>query len=162
MKICRATADDLATVGDLTVAAYEPFLLGPDDGYVEHLRDAAARHAQAELWVATDDEGALLGTVTITPENSPWREIGRAGEGEFRMLAVAPAAQGRGVGEALVRHVIAEARVAGRHAVVMSSLDEMASAHRVYERLGFVRLPERDWDPVPGVHLIAFRLDLQE
>ena len=34
---------------------------------------------------------------------SPWRELSVDGEGEFRMLAVAPAARGRGVGEALVR-----------------------------------------------------------
>jgi hypothetical protein len=34
----------------------------------------------------------------------------------------------------------------------------MASAHRVYERLGFSRAPERDWQPVPGVDLIAYRL----
>ena len=34
----------------------------------------------------------------------------------------------------------------------------MTVAHRVYERLGFVRAPERDWEPVPGVHLIAYHL----
>jgi hypothetical protein len=36
----------------------------------------------------------------------------------------------------------------------------MASAHRIYERLGFVRTPERDWQPMPGVQLITYRLHL--
>ena len=28
------------------------------------------------------------------------------------------------------------------------------------ERLGFTRLPERDWHPVPGVELLVYALDL--
>jgi hypothetical protein len=36
----------------------------------------------------------------------------------------------------------------------------MASAHRLYERLGFRRTPEQDWYPAPDVHLITYRLDL--
>ena len=162
VTIRRATPDDLEEVGELTVAAYAPFLRGPTDGYADHLRDAAGRHARAELWVATESDGGLLGTVTTTPEGSAWREIGRPGEAEFRMLAVAPAAQGRGVGEALVRHAIETARAAGAHAVAMSSLREMAAAHRIYERLGFVREPDRDWSPAPDVHLIAFRKALED
>ncbi|MGH3362796.1 MAG: GNAT family N-acetyltransferase, partial [Nocardioides sp.] len=61
-----------------------------------------------------------------------------------------------------VRHVLDTARAAGSRAVAMSSLDEMAAAHRVYERLGFVREPDRDWSPVPGVRLIAFRKPLPD
>ena len=36
-------------------------------------------------------------------------------------------------------------------------MDRMTSAHRVYERLGFVRAPEDDWSPEPGVTLLAYR-----
>jgi hypothetical protein len=36
----------------------------------------------------------------------------------------------------------------------------MLAAHAVYRRLGFVREPERDWSPIPGVDLVAFALDL--
>ena len=127
--------------------------------YVERLRDAAARHREAELWVAELD-GDVVGTVTIALEGSPWREIGEPGEGEFRMLAVAPAARRRGVGEALMQLVLDRFGGLGAHAVVLSSLAEMAAAHRVYERAGFRRLPERDWSPIPGVDLLAFRLEL--
>lgn len=158
LRVRRATARDHAAVGRITVAAYEPFLLGPDDEYAARLADAARRDAEAELWVATaPDSDEVLGTVTICPEGSPWREIAVAGEGEFRMLAVAPTAQRRGVGEALVHLVLDRFRDAGAPAVALSSLDRMTAAHRVYERLGFERLPERDWSPVPHVHLIAYR-----
>ena len=36
-------------------------------------------------------------------------------------------------------------RADGASAVAMSSLREMTTAHRLYERLGFVRTPDRDW-----------------
>jgi ribosomal protein S18 acetylase RimI-like enzyme len=78
------------------------------------------------------------------------------------MLAVAPAARGRGVGEALARLCLDRFRHEGCRAVVISSLPQMAAAHRLYARLGFRRLPERDWTPVPGVDLIAFAVDLEE
>jgi len=42
----------------------------------------------------------------------------------------------------------------------MSSLAEMTAAHRLYGRLGFVRAPELDWEPVPGIVLLGFRLPL--
>jgi hypothetical protein len=43
---------------------------------------------------------------------------------------------------------------------VLSSLDSMRSAHRLYERLGFARLAERDWRPFPHISLIAYQIDL--
>jgi ribosomal protein S18 acetylase RimI-like enzyme len=161
MHVRRARHEDLADVGDLTVAAYEEFLDGPDDPYTAQLRNAEARFHEAELWVMVDqDDRLVLGAVTICPEGSPWREVGLAGEGEFRMLAVAPAAQGRGVGNALVSFCLDRSREIGCGAVVLSSLAEMSTAHRIYERLGFVRLPQRDWSPYQGVRLITYRKDL--
>jgi ribosomal protein S18 acetylase RimI-like enzyme len=162
MHLRRARPEDYDAIGAITVAAYEPLLGTTESSYVEQLRNAEARDHEAELWVAVaPDDRELLGTVTVCREGSPWREIGTADEGEFRMLAVAPHAQGRGVGEALVRHVLDRFREEGATAVVLSSTPGMAAAHRLYERLGFGRYPERDWQPMPGVQLLAFRLELQ-
>lgn len=162
MRLRRARADDLAAVGEVTVAAYAEFAEDDTDSYVDVLRDAARRDREAELWVATPDESdEILGTVTITPAGSPWREVGRDGEGEFRMLGVAPAARGRGVGSALLRLVVDRFRGEGASAVVMSTLPRMRAAQRLYQGAGFTRDPERDWSPLPGVDLIAFRLELE-
>ena len=38
----------------------------------------------------------------------------------------------------------------------------MEAAHRLYGSMGFVRVPERDWLPVPDVPLLAFRLALTD
>jgi ribosomal protein S18 acetylase RimI-like enzyme len=154
-EIRPATPAEFPAVGDLCIAAYAEFLVG-DDHYVATLRDAQRRAAEAELLVAAEAE--VLGTVTFVPDGGPFGEIAGPGETEFRMLAVSPTAQGRGVGTALLQHIIDAS--AGRERIVCSSLPEMRAAHRVYERFGFTRAPERDWSPVPGVDLIAFVLDL--
>jgi len=160
LEIRLARADELDSVGALTVEAYRADgLLVEDDFYVAHLADAAARSAEAELWVAADD-GEVLGTVTFCPPGTPWAELAGDGEGEFRMLAVAPSARRRGVAHALVDHCIRRSRDLEYDALVLSSLGQMSGAHHLYEALGFVRAPSRDWTPAPGVDLLAFRLPL--
>jgi ribosomal protein S18 acetylase RimI-like enzyme len=160
MDLRRPAAEELSAVGRLCVVAYEEFMLGAEDPYRSHVADAARRDREAEVWVAAEAE-RLLGCVTFCPPGSPWRELARdPGEGEFRMLAVHPDARGRGVGQALAALCEEHARAHGATRMVLSSLPTMASAHRVYGRLGYTRLPERDWDPVPGVHLIAFTKEL--
>jgi ribosomal protein S18 acetylase RimI-like enzyme len=152
-----ATEADLSAVGSVTVEAYraEGFV-GDHDDYATVLADAASRFRDAELIVAQDESGTVLGSVTVVRPGTPYAEVSRPGELEFRMLAVTAAARGRGVGETLVRAVIDKARETGATHVVLSSSEKMLAAHRLYERLGFTRLPERDWSPLPGVDLRAY------
>ena len=160
MLIRRAAPEDYETVGQLTEAAYEEFLEGPDDYYRTSLRDAGRRDREAGLWVAVGDDGEILGSVTSCPPGSPWRELSVDGEGEFRMLAVAPSARGLGVGEALVRNCERRAALAGATRMWLSTLDEMTHAQRIYARLGYRHESSRDWDPapdiLPDVHLRAW------
>ena len=161
LEIRPAEPSDFERVGELTVAAYAPHTAGPTDFYLERLRDVATRAREAEVWVAEiDDE--VVGAVTWTPLGSPWREIAEEGEAEFRMLAVDPAAQGQGVGRALVTHLIELARADANHAIVMSSEAGMATAHRLYESMGFRRTPGRDWHPLPHIDLITYELPLED
>ena len=162
MQIRPARAEELAAVGDLTGSAYvADGLLSPGDWYSRELGDAARRSAEAELLVAVDHVDGLVGTVTFCLPGSPWAEISAPGEAEFRMLAVAPAARGRGVGTALADWCVDRARAQGAAAVALSSHPGMHAAHRIYERMGFVRAPERDWRPDDEVTLVAYVLDLR-
>jgi ribosomal protein S18 acetylase RimI-like enzyme len=157
VTIREATPAEFPAVAELCVAAYTPFVAG-DHHYLETLRDVAPRAATAELLVAADGPD-VLGTVTFVPDGGPLGEIATPQETEFRMLCVDAAARGRGVGTALMRHVVDASRArAGTAGIVCSTLPEMRAAHRLYERLGFERAPERDWSPVPGVELLAFAL----
>lgn len=149
-----ALPDELPAVGALCARAYIAGSgMGPDDGYAEVLLDAPGRARDCDVLVALLD-GELAGTASIC--GGPYVEIARPGEVEFRFLAVAPERWGRGVGQALVAGIVERAQ--GRP-VVCSVVRRNTPAHGLYERLGFVRVPDRDWTPLPGVDLDVYRLD---
>src|SRR5262249_12332449 len=98
VQIRAVHPDEHDPAGRLVVAAYQALpgnhMTG---GYAAELADVKRRAIEAEVLVAVDE--ALLGCVTFVPDaSSPWAEMLQADESGIRMLAVLPAAQGRGVG----------------------------------------------------------------
>jgi ribosomal protein S18 acetylase RimI-like enzyme len=162
VRIRPATPADFPALARLTVDAYRADgQLAGDHGYDKKLADVETRAEAGELLVATDEQtGRVLGSVTFVLPGTAYAELSGPGEAEFRMLAVDPAAQGRGAGEALVRACVERATALGCQAVVICVRSFSQPAKRLYARLGFVRVPERDWSPYPGVQLEALRLPL--
>jgi GNAT superfamily N-acetyltransferase len=164
ITIRRAEEAELAAAGELTAQVYLADGLldfGDADPYLAELRDARRRAERAEVLVALAGDGEVIGTVTYVGEGGEFANVATAEEAEFRMLAVSAAARGRGAGEALVRECVRRARQAGKKRLVLSSQSRMHTAHRIYTRLGFVRTPERDWEPVPGLEALkVFALEL--
>jgi ribosomal protein S18 acetylase RimI-like enzyme len=153
LLIRDARLDELADVGLLTRAAYAWAELG-SESYLAHVQDAAGRAASATLLVAEAD-GRIVGTVTLAASGTPFADIARPGEYEFRMLAVDPAATGRGIATALVGACEERARAEGADRIVCSVEDRNAPAIRLYGRLGYEREPARDWTPEKGVSLLV-------
>lgn len=153
-----ADAEELSEIGRITLDAYvADGFLASDDDYARYLLDAKDRAAYAEVWVATLG-GIAVGTVTFCPPGSAYREIATETQGEFRMLAVSPAARGRGAARALVGRCFQRCRELGLGEMVICSMDQMTSAHALYSTFGFSRAAELDFSPVPGVSLLAFRV----
>ncbi len=158
----EALATEHAGLGELVVAAYRSLTEFDEPGYEAELRDVARRAREAVVLAAVED-GAdePLGCVTYVPgPESPWAELLEPGEAAIRMLAVDPAARGRGVGTALAAACVARARSEGRAAIFLHSRPYMRDAQSIYLRLGFARRPDRDWEPMPGVRLLGFALPL--
>ncbi len=149
----RAVAPDetsrLAEIGALTALAYlSDGLVDQSHPYVPQLRDAHTRAEDAILLMLADGghgEGAAVGTVTLVPPGSRFTELATGDEFELRMLAVSPLERGRGIGRALTRHALDEAVERGASRIVLSTLESMHAAHRLYEAMGFRRRPDLDW-----------------
>jgi ribosomal protein S18 acetylase RimI-like enzyme len=138
-------------------AALPPHAWG---GYEAEIRDVRSRLADARLIVA-EDGGALAGAVTYYPDASreghaPWP----SSWANFRLLAVHPSARGRGVGRLLTDECVRRAREAGCEALGLHTTQLMQVARAMYERMGFVRVPEFDFYPAPAFHVMAYRLTL--
>lgn len=139
----------LAEIGALTALAYlSDALVDVAHPYVPALRDAHARAQKAILLAMADGErgeGAIVGTLTVVPPGSPFSERASDGEYELRMLAVSPMERGRGIGAELTLAGVRLAVEAGATGIVLSTMESMHAAHRLYERLGFVRRTDLDW-----------------
>jgi ribosomal protein S18 acetylase RimI-like enzyme len=159
VRIEHATPEDHASIAELTVSVYVGGgLAGPDYGV--ELADVGRRAELAELLVVRDEADRLVGSVALVLDGDFGEVTENDDEAAVRMLVVDPVAQGRGIGALLMTECLRRARAAGKRRMVLSTSTAMTAAHRLYERLGFTRLPERDWSPVPGIELIVYALDL--
>jgi GNAT superfamily N-acetyltransferase len=149
-----AVESDLDEVGRITVDAYTA---GPGAGtreYVARLRDARTRLDDAELYVAELD-GVIAGSITLARPGELHSEIAHGNELEVRYLSVDPSLWGHGV----AKELMAKARdvAAAEHRVlVLDVIDHNTKAHDMYTKLGFVRVPKRDFFPIPNVDLKAY------
>ncbi|MFN3587617.1 MAG: GNAT family N-acetyltransferase [Moraxellaceae bacterium] len=111
----------------MTLAAWE----------AEFARHADARQPLPTTLLALDDDGSLLGSASLVADDmdgaapwSPW----------LANVLVTEAARGRGIGQALIDGVIAEARALGFAKVFLFTEDQQD----FYARRGWTLLEERD------------------
>jgi ribosomal protein S18 acetylase RimI-like enzyme len=103
--------------------------------------------------------GIVVGVVALLAPRAPGRAVARE-EAELSRLVVAVAARGHGIGKRLVTHCEDLAREADWPAIALWSRRYQTAAHRLYERLGYRRVPERDTVDATGHERCVFRLDL--
>lgn len=145
-RVREIRPDEYAEVGRLLVAAYDAA-----GRFNDEYRDFLADPSQwvpgvSGALVAVDGDGRPIGCVACTRPGDEEFEPGvpAAGDAGFRFLAVDPDAQGSGAGQALVQACIDRARREGARRLVIHSMAFMTTAHRLYERMGFVRRPDLD------------------
>ena len=160
VRIRQVRREELPLVGRLTLASYDAYgrIEGP---YREQLAVPDRRLEGSSGLLVAELDHAVVGTVTyVRPGDREWE--GRPtpeGDAGFRVLAVAPGTEGRGVGRALVGACIQRAREDGAHRMVITSMSWMGRAHALYLGLGFVRRPDLDVR-FPGGDGYIFALDL--
>ena len=167
MLIRDARPEDRDAIREATLTAYQEYAARMPtfwEGYRQNIIASLEDVGPAEQLVA-EHEGTIVGTVLLYPPRRmrisrsdslemPWPEV--------RLLAVPPAARGRGVGAALMRECMRRVRRSGGSVLSLHTTDLMQTAMRMYERMGFVRAPELDFHPTAGVTVKGYRLDLAE
>jgi ribosomal protein S18 acetylase RimI-like enzyme len=101
----------------------------------------------------------VVAVVALFAPGAPGRSVAGRGEAELARLAVARAGRRQGVGRALVEVAAERARGHGAEAIALWSRPYQLAAHRLYESLGYRRVPERDGTDRDGGRWV-FRLDL--
>lgn len=87
-----------------------------------------------DLFIATDDDGRILGTATLVTFRIP---TGR--RAWIEDVVVDEGSRGHGVAEILCREALNRASAAGARTVDLTSRPSREAANRLYRRLGFVR-----------------------
>jgi GNAT superfamily N-acetyltransferase len=160
-----ARPDEEEAIARLTLLAYREYasLMEPaawialEGAIGSSLAERGVTRLVAEL------DGAVVGSAALYAPDAPaygalasitsWPEV--------RLVAVDPAARGRGVARALVEECVRRARHAGAPALGLHTSRSMRAAKQLYERMGFVRDPAHDFQPA-GAELVEgylLRLD---
>jgi predicted N-acetyltransferase YhbS len=166
-RIRNARASDRAAIEAVTLSAYEQYgVVMPPALWVRYRENIVSTLAAAPpgTQIVAEEGGRIVGSVLLYPAGA---KLGRPGGGsmnlalpEVRLLAVAPSARDQGLGALLMEECVRRARESGAEALTLHTADMMRAAMRLYERLGFRRTPELDFEPAPGVTAKGFRLDL--
>jgi GNAT superfamily N-acetyltransferase len=168
LRIRDARAGDRDAIEAVTLAAYQQYAAVMPalwERYRQNILSTLAA-ARPDSQIVAEEEGRVVGSVLLYPAGTilptPRSPSVALTWPEVRLLAVAPAARGQGVGAALMDESVRRARRSGATALTLHTTEMMQAAVRLYERMGFVRAPELDFQPVPGVIIKGYRLGLEE
>jgi ribosomal protein S18 acetylase RimI-like enzyme len=164
LEIRDALPDELDEVSRLLRAAYSQYKKSMPPAiwrnYLADITDVRSRLPFSELIVA-GLEKHLVGTVTLYTKNSYASEVGWPQDwAGIRLLAVDPASRNRGIGRALINECIRRCRERGIAIAGLHTTEMMEAAVRLYENMGFERVPKFDFHPAPGVVVMAYRYDI--
>lgn len=133
MHIARADADfddwsGLLALLHAAFAGMEGRISPPSSLHRLDAASLAQKAAEEILILAREEDGGLVGCVFLKPEAEALY-VGK--------LAVSPAAQGRGIGRALMQTAEAEARAAGVPRLRLQTRVELTENHATFAAMGF-------------------------
>lgn len=162
-----ATPSEFEAIGQLMVTVYsqlEGFPKPADQpAYYETLTNVGqfTHYPGVELLVAVDGQSALAGAVVYVNDMQYYGSGGSATQEKnaagFRLLAVAPAHQGKGIGKALTLYCIRKAKESGQRQLIIHSTAAMKTAWKMYLALGFQRAEALDFNQAQ-LAVYGFRL----
>jgi GNAT superfamily N-acetyltransferase len=169
-QIRDARDDDREAIKEVTVSAFEQYAdpMSPEgwDRYRDNILSIVDEGGPGE-WLVAEMNGEIVGNILLYPAGTNTRTLldGSVVTNEIpeaRLLGVAPAARGQGIGKALMLECVRRAAEWGAPALSLHTADIMQVAMGMYERMGFERAPDLDFHPAPDVTIKGFVLKLGE
>jgi GNAT superfamily N-acetyltransferase len=165
--IRSATPSEFVEVGKLMVNAYSQLEGFPKEAeqpnYYKMLANVGefTTNPGVELLVAVSTNDKILGAVVYFNDMRHYYGSGGMTSNEkgagFRLLAVDPSVQGKGIGKTITLECIRRAKVTNCGQLIIHSTKAMQIAWRMYESLGFKR--SEDLDFMQGnLQVFGFRL----
>ncbi|MFN4000458.1 GNAT family N-acetyltransferase [Algoriphagus sp.] len=126
----------------------------PDDlpEYYDTLRQIGrfTEKPKTSLLIALNSQSEVIGAVVYFGDMSHYGSKGIATQESnaagIRFLAVASKARGEGIGKALTDACIQKAKASGLTQVILHTTHTMMTAWKMYEKMGFQRSEELDFD----------------
>lgn len=168
MIIRDAVEYELPFIREQRVESYQEHAQRIPEGHWQALKQAISSDADLQQGVeriVVEMDGKIVGSVVLFPAQTDAYKgfVVELDYPEIRMLAVAPQARGKGVATALISECILRTKAKGFQAIGLHTGDFMDSAMRLYECLGFERLPQFDFEPADdGIIVKAYRLSFQD
>lgn len=137
----RATADDLPAIRAVIDDAYATYLTRMDKPPAPMIRDYGPSVEAGTTWVTGSP---ITGVLTLYPRDDHLY---------VENIAVAPGAQGRGLGRALMEFAEQEAVRCGLNRMALVTHEAMTENQAIYARLGYVETERRAEDGYRPIYM---------
>jgi len=160
--IRRATLEDAGAIGALHVRTWRRNYADIVDAQILDAIEPESRAARWATTLSAQDSTTLVAEVAGTicgfaRVGTSGEQHAPAGEGELCALYVDPAAQGAGVGTALLAAAVSALRERGHTSAVLRVMTENGLAQRFYARLGWTLVPGSELPHWWGVSVVLYR-----
>lgn len=169
--IRNAKPEEFEIVGNLMVSVYSKLDGFPSQedqpAYYTVLQNVGqlTENEAVELIVAVDDNETIAGAVVYFNDMKFYGSGGTAPQEKdacgFRLLAVSHQVRGKGIGKLLTQYCIAKGRQSDSKTMVIHTTNAMKLAWGMYERLGFKRAEDLDFNQ-EELAVYGFRLNLKD
>lgn len=167
MIVREARKEEFSLIQMQRVLAYEEYAEHLPTGHWIALKESISAEINpltgAEVLIA-ELYGEILGSVALFPARSDSYQgmVEKQEYPEIRMLAILPQARKKGVASLLIDECIKRSKSTKSKYIGLHTGEFMENAIKLYEKLGFERVPESDFIPAEdGIVVRGYRYQIE-
>jgi len=167
ITIQEATSADWSAVADVTQIANQQYAATADPNFWVHYESSTRQLLLNEAGIVrfgAYENGELIASVIYCPpyEKEMAGTIVRNPYPEMRLLSVLPQHRNRGLAARLIDECELRARNENQKAITLHTTILMSVAKAMYERRGYARFPQIDFEPKAGFVVWGYIKNLED